>query len=85
MALTPAERQRRRRERVSAGRRCVAVEVDAAVIEDALVRRRFLRREDADDPEKIAAALREAVRQLIVPPAEPDDAVTRNDINSKTV
>jgi hypothetical protein len=62
---TPAERQRRYRERLRDGRRVVPVEIDASIIEDALVRRRFLRREDADHPEKVAAALREAVRQLI--------------------
>jgi hypothetical protein len=74
--LAPAERMRRHRERVREGRRIVLVEIDRAVIEDALIRRRFLRREDADDLEKVAAALQEAVRQLIVPPY---DAVTRND------
>jgi hypothetical protein len=42
------QRQRRYRERIRDGRRIVPVEVDASIIEDALVRRRFLRREDAE-------------------------------------
>ena len=70
MALSPAaERMRRHRERVRDGRRGVWIEIDAAIIEDALIRRRFLRREDSDDPQMVAAALQEAVRQMIVPPA----------------
>jgi hypothetical protein len=83
-AQTPAERQRRYRERLRDGRRVVPLEVDQAIIEDALVRRRLLRREDADNPKKVAAALRAAVRQLIVPLAEPDDAVMRNAIDFLT-
>jgi hypothetical protein len=80
-----AERQRAYRARLREGRRVVPVEIDQSVIEDALIRRRFLRREDADNPEKVAAALQAAVRQLIVPLAEPDDAVMRNAIDFLTV
>jgi hypothetical protein len=76
---------RRYRERLRAERRIVPVEIDQAIIEDALVRRGFLRASDTDDPKKVAAALREAVRQLIAPPAEPDDAVMRNAIDFLTV
>jgi hypothetical protein len=83
--LTAAERQRAYRARLREGRRIVPVEIDQAIIEDALVRRGFLRGEDADNPEKVTAALRAAVRQLIVPPAEPDDAVMRNAIDFLTV
>jgi hypothetical protein len=79
------QRQRRYRERIRDGRRIVPVEVDASIIEDALVRRRFLRREDADDPEKVAAALQAAVVQLITPPAEPYDAVTHNGRDFRTM
>ena len=50
MAVTAAERQRRYRTRQRRGRCVVPIEVDAALIEDALIRRRFLRREDADMP-----------------------------------
>jgi hypothetical protein len=85
MALTPAERMRRHRERVRDGIRVVPVEIDAAIIELALIQRRFLRREDSDDPEKVAAALRAAVRQLIVPSDGACGGVTRNDTDSKTV
>ncbi len=73
-ALSAAEKQRRHRQRVRAGKRCVKVEIDAALVEDALVGRGFLAREDADDPEKVATALREAVQQYIAAPPEPEDA-----------
>jgi hypothetical protein len=84
-AQTPAERMRLHRARKRDGRRVVPVEIDQAVIEDALIRRRFLRREDADDPEKVAAALREAVRQLITPPAKPYDTRYSNAPARQTV
>jgi hypothetical protein len=82
---TPADYQRQYRRRQREGKRVIPVEVDSALVEDALVRRGFLRREDADDPKKVAAALRTAVAQLIAPPAEPDDAVMRNAIDFLTV
>jgi hypothetical protein len=47
--LTAADYQRRYRQRQRDGRRVVPVEIDAAIIELALIGRRFLRREDADD------------------------------------
>jgi hypothetical protein len=61
-ALTPAERQRRRRERVREGRLRIVVEIDGALIEDALQRAGILSPADADDPQKVDAALCEAVR-----------------------
>ena len=73
MALSPAaERQRRRRERLRAGRRCYVVELDDAMLETALIRRLFLRREDADDASKVADALRKMVEQWMAPPPMPD-------------
>lgn len=85
MPLSASERQRRRRERVRDGRYCVVVEVDGAIVEDALIARRFLRPDDAHDPVAIAAALREAVAQMIVPPVGPYDTVTRDAVDFKTV
>jgi hypothetical protein len=84
-AQTPAERQRAYRERVRQGRRVVPVEVDAALVEDGLVASGFLRREDADNPKKVADAIREAVAQLITPPAEPDNCAMHNAIDLRTV
>jgi ribosomal protein S12 len=77
---TSAEYQRRYRRRRREGRRVVPVEIDESIIEDALIRRGFLLAQDADDPKKLAAALREAVRQLITPPAEIKDTVMHNGV-----
>jgi hypothetical protein len=85
MALSTAELQRRYRERVRNGLRVVPVVINAAIVEDALIRRRFLKREDADNPAAIADALQEAVAALIVPPDEPEDSVMHNAIDSRTV
>ena len=79
-AQTPAEYQRRYRRRRREGRRVVPVEIDESIIEDALIRRGFLLARDADDPKKLAAALCEAVRQLITPPAELEDTVMHNGV-----
>ena len=74
MPLTPAEKMRRYRKRVRAGKRVVALELDQALVEDGLIGHGYLAREDADDLEKVAAALRAAVTQKIAAPSEPEDA-----------
>ena len=62
-APTPeAERQRRHRERRQQGIQIIQVEVDIATLE-ALIDRGFLRPYDEDDPECIARALVDAVRE----------------------
>lgn len=73
MGLSRAEIQRRHRARKRAGLRRVVLYFDDAEIEDRLINRGYLSRQDADDPAKVAAAFRAAVGALIAPPAEPDD------------
>jgi hypothetical protein len=54
---TPAERQRRRREWLRAGKIRLVVLADEIELIDRLTATGFLRQQDADDPAKIAAAL----------------------------
>jgi hypothetical protein len=54
-------RQQRRRDRLRSGKRVASIEIDEALIEDALLRAGVLSRIDADDPSKVDAALSEAV------------------------
>jgi hypothetical protein len=56
-AQTPAERQRRRREWLRAGKIRLVVMADEIELIDRLTAAGFLRRQDADDQAKIAAAL----------------------------
>jgi hypothetical protein len=58
-ALTPAERQQRRRARVRDGKRCIRVEVDEALLEDALLAGGFLT--DIGDSRAVASALGRAI------------------------
>jgi hypothetical protein len=60
-AQTPAERQRRRRTRDRDGKRVAQIEIDAALVEDALLRTGYLTRADSDDRAKVDAALCRAV------------------------
>jgi hypothetical protein len=81
--MTPAaEIQRRYRARQRAGLRVIPVVVDAALVEDALIARGFLRSEDADDNHKVAAALRAAIAMMITPLATPvmDNAFDFRDV-----
>jgi hypothetical protein len=59
--MTAVQRMRRCRARQRAGRRTVLLDIDVALIEDALLRTGFLSRADSDDQVKVDAALREAV------------------------
>ena len=52
-------RQQRRRDRMRAGKRVISIEVDEALVEDALVAGGFLA--DTDDHKKVAAALASAI------------------------
>ena len=54
-------RQQWRRDRLRSGKRVASIEIDEALIEDALLRAGVLSRIDADDPSKVDAALSEAV------------------------
>ena len=61
MALTPAERQRRRRERVSAGKRRLVLWLDEGVVDDVLRLAGLL---DCDDANKLNAAFGRVVERL---------------------
>jgi hypothetical protein len=54
-------RQQPPRDPVRSGKRVASIEIDEALIEDALLRAGVLSRIDADDPSKVDAALSESV------------------------
>jgi hypothetical protein len=64
-ALSAAERQRRRRERIRAGKRRIVLEVDAAQAEDLILLAGSLGRADLDDARKVDDAFAELVRRWI--------------------
>ncbi len=69
--LSDAERQRRRRERKRQGVRCMGGDVPADVVR-ALVINDWVSRDEADDPQKLGAALVDLadcwMRETLKPP-----------------
>lgn len=63
--MSPAEKQKRYRQRVRDGRIVVRVELDAVDAAEALVRAGYLSAEDYDNAEQIGRALERAMVRLV--------------------
>jgi hypothetical protein len=64
-ASFPADRQRHYRQRQSAGKIIVHIEIDEVPTVDALVSAGFLRADDCDNKPAIAAAIQRVIEALV--------------------